>query len=58
MGIISSNQNIRVDTILYLLSYPQTHLVKTKVVDIMGLDKMCAGNLAQVAITSFSGYDI
>ena len=46
------------DTLLYLLSYPQKPLVKTKTLDIINFDQLPGGQNASVAIMSYSGYDI
>lgn len=58
MGTIGYNQWDRFDTLLYLLAYPQKPLVKTKTIDLIGFDKLPAGQNAMVAVMSYSGYDI
>lgn len=58
MGTIGYNQFNRIDTLMYLLSYPQAPLVKTRTIDIIGFDKVPAGFNACVAVMSYSGYDI
>ena len=35
LGAIASNQFMRVDTVLYLLTYPQKPLVKTKTIELV-----------------------
>merc|ERR1719331_2769126 len=46
------------DTLLYLLVYPQKPLVKTKILDLIKFDQLGAGQNASVAVMSYSGYDI
>ena len=69
IGAIGYNQLRRLDTLLYLMVYPQQPMVKTKAIEIIGYDKvlhylMCsdlqlpAGQNAMVAVMSYSGYDI
>ena len=58
MGTIAYNQLNRMDTLLYLLVYPQTPMVRTRTIEIIGFDKMPAGQNATVAVMSYSGYDI
>ncbi|XP_064393008.1 DNA-directed RNA polymerase III subunit RPC2-like [Halichondria panicea] len=58
MGTIAYNQLNRIDTIMYLLVYPQAPLVKSKTIDLIQFDKLPAGQNASVAVMSYSGYDI
>jgi DNA-directed RNA polymerase III subunit RPC2 len=58
MGAIGYNQLNRIDTLLYLMVYPQTPMVRTKAIELVGYDKLPAGQNAMVAVMSFSGYDI
>jgi DNA-directed RNA polymerase III subunit RPC2 len=58
MGSIGYNQLNRFDTLLYLLTYPQQPMVKTRTIELIGFDKLPAGQNATVAVMSFSGYDI
>ena len=58
MGNIAYNQLNRMDTLLYLLVYPQKPLVKTKTIEVVGFDRLGAGQNATVAVLSYSGYDI
>lgn len=58
MGNIAYNQLNRMDTLLYLLVYPQRPLLTTKTIELVGFDKLGAGQNATVAVMSFSGYDI
>ncbi|KAI4323589.1 hypothetical protein L6164_023183 [Bauhinia variegata] len=58
MGNIAFNQLRRMDTLLYLLVYPQRPLLTTKTIELVGYDKLGAGQNATVAVMSYSGYDI
>jgi len=58
IGAIAYNQLNRIDTLLYLMVYPQQPLVKTKTIELIGYDKLPAGQNAMVAVMSYSGYDI
>ena len=58
MGNIAFNQAQRIDTVNYLLVYPQIPMVRTKTINIINFDKLGAGHNAMVAVMSYSGYDI
>ena len=58
IGSIAYNQLSRIDTLLYLLVYPQQPMVKTRTIELIGFDKLPAGQNATVAVMSYSGYDI
>lgn len=58
IGAIASNQHLRIDTLLYLLVYPQKPLVKTRTIELIKYDELPGGQNATVAVMSFSGYDI
>jgi DNA-directed RNA polymerase III subunit RPC2 len=58
IGAIAYNQLNRIDTLLYLMTYPQQPMVKTKTIELTGYDKLPAGQNATVAVMSYSGYDI
>lgn len=58
IGAIGYNQFNRIDTLLYLSVYPQQPMVKTKTIELVGYDRLPAGQNATVAVMSFSGYDI
>ena len=58
IGAIAYNQLNRIDTLLYLLVYPQQPMVKTKTIELVGYDRLPAGQNATVAVMSYSGYDI
>lgn len=57
-GTIGYNQRNRIDTLMYLLAYPQRPMVKTKTIEIIEFEKLPAGQNATVAVMSYSGYDI
>ncbi|KAF8841029.1 beta and beta-prime subunits of DNA dependent RNA-polymerase [Paxillus ammoniavirescens] len=58
IGAIAYNQFHRIDTLLYLSVYPQQPMVKTKTIELIGYDRLPAGQNATVAVMSYSGYDI
>ncbi|KAJ1973663.1 DNA-directed RNA polymerase III complex subunit Rpc2 [Dimargaris xerosporica] len=58
IGAIAYNQLNRIDTLLYLMVYPQQPMVKTKTIELINYDKLPAGQNATVAVMSYSGYDI
>lgn len=58
MGTIGYNQADRIDTLLYLMVYPQRPMVETRTIPLIGFDKLPAGQNAIIAVMSFSGYDI
>ncbi|KAJ3050000.1 DNA-directed RNA polymerase III core subunit ret1, partial [Rhizophlyctis rosea] len=58
IGAIAYNQFTRIDTLLYLMVYPQQPMVKSRTIELIGYDKLPAGQNASVAVMSYSGYDI
>ena len=58
IGAIARNQHLRVDTLLYLMVYPQKPLVTTRAIELVKYDQLPAGQNAVVAVMSYSGYDI
>lgn len=58
IGAIAYNQFSRIDTLLYLMVYPQQPMVKTRTIELIKYDKLPAGQNAIVAVMSYSGYDI
>ncbi|SLM39887.1 dna-directed rna polymerase iii subunit rpc2 [Lasallia pustulata] len=58
IGAIAQNQFLRIDTLLYLMVYPQKPMVKTRTIELIKYDKLPAGQNATVAVMSYSGYDI
>jgi DNA-directed RNA polymerase III subunit RPC2 len=58
IGAIAYNQFERLDTLLYLMVYPQKPLVSTRTIELVKYDKLPAGQNAIVAVMSYSGYDI
>jgi len=57
-GVISFNQLERTDTLISVLSYPQKSLVKTKTLNLLGIDRLPSGTNTYVCIMSYSGYDL
>jgi DNA-directed RNA polymerase III subunit RPC2 len=58
IGTIGYNQMNRLDTLLYLMTYPMKPLVTTRVLDLVSFNKLPAGQNAIIAVMSYSGYDI
>ncbi|KAF2722027.1 beta and beta-prime subunits of DNA dependent RNA-polymerase [Polychaeton citri CBS 116435] len=58
IGAIAYNQFTRIDTLLYLMVYPQKPMVSTRTIELVKYDKLPAGQNAMVAVMSYSGYDI
>ena len=58
IGTMGMNQLERIDTLLYLMIYPQKQLVTTRTLDMIDFDNLPAGQNATVAVMSYSGYDI
>ncbi|GAD97975.1 DNA-directed RNA polymerase III subunit RET1 [Paecilomyces variotii No. 5] len=58
IGAIASNQFLRIDSLLYLMVYPQKPMVKTRTIELVKYDQLPAGQNAMVAVMSYSGYDI
>jgi len=58
MGNVAFNQLDRMDTLLYLLCSPQKPLLSTKTIELVGFDRLGAGQNATVAVMSYSGFDI
>lgn len=58
MGTIGLNQRERIDTLMYLISYPQRPAVQTKAIELIHFNDLPAGQNAIVAVMSYSGYDI
>ncbi|PWY86877.1 beta and beta-prime subunits of DNA dependent RNA-polymerase [Aspergillus heteromorphus CBS 117.55] len=58
IGAIASNQFLRIDSILYLMVYPQKPMVKSRTIELVKYDQLPAGQNAIVAVMSYSGYDI
>ena len=55
---IAFNQLNYIDTLLYLLVYPQQRMFKPNTIELVGYDNPSAGQNATVTIMSHSGYDI
>ena len=58
LGIEATNFIHRVDSRSHLLHYPQTPLVKTKPMSIIGYDLRPSGQNCVVAVISFEGYNM
>ncbi|KAL0488000.1 DNA-directed RNA polymerase III subunit RPC2 [Acrasis kona] len=58
IGSIGYNQLNRIDSILYLMVYPQKPMVKSRTIEMIGFEKLPAGQNATLAVMSYSGYDI
>ncbi|KHJ92416.1 DNA-directed RNA polymerase, beta subunit [Oesophagostomum dentatum] len=58
MGTIGYNQQRRIDSIMYLLCYPQRPLVKSRTIELINFEKLPAGANGIIAVMSYSGYDI
>ncbi|QKX60724.1 uncharacterized protein TRUGW13939_07870 [Talaromyces rugulosus] len=58
IGAIAANQFLRIDSLLYLMVYPQKPMVKTRTIELIKYDQLPAGQNATVAVMSYSGYDI
>lgn len=57
IGIYSSTNEIRSDTVAHLLSYPEKPLVKSHVEEWLHMDKLPCGNNVIVAIACYGGWN-
>lgn len=58
IGIYSTNFNNRMDTVSYILHYPQKPLVNTKYMGAFNLDALPYGENCIVAVATYSGYNM
>jgi len=58
LGIYATNFLFRVDSRSHILHYPQTPLVETKPIDVIGFDLRPSGQNCVVALLSFEGYNM
>lgn len=57
IGIYATNFTNRIDTMSYILHYPQQRLVKTRYSDLLRVNQMPNGENLVVAICSYTGYN-
>ena len=57
IGIPATNFNIRFDTMLHVLHYPQKPLVSTRISRLLPGKELTNGQMANVAIACYSGYN-
>jgi DNA-directed RNA polymerase beta subunit len=57
LGIPAYSYNLRTDTLLHVLHYPQKPIVFTKAAEILGINEMPSGINAIVAIMCWTGYN-
>lgn len=57
LGVPVLSYNLRTDTMLHVLHYPQRPLVYTKTAEILNINEMPSGINAIVAIACYSGYN-
>lgn len=57
IGIASLNGNVRMDTLVHILYYPQRPLVETNAMKYLAYDKLPAGQNTMIAIACYTGYN-
>jgi DNA-directed RNA polymerase subunit B len=58
LGVYSTNYVYRADSRSHVLHYPQTPIVRTKPMEILGYDQRPSGQNCLVAVMSFEGYNM
>ena len=58
LGVSATNFQLRVDSRSHILHYPQTPLVRTKPLTVIGYDLRPSGQNCIVAVLSFEGYNM
>jgi hypothetical protein len=53
IGAIAYNQINRIDTLLYTMVYPQKPMVKSHTIEMIGFEKLPAGQNAIIAVMSY-----
>ena len=57
IGLYASTNNIRADTIVHILHYPEKPLIKTHMSEISGCDEMVFGMNLIVAVAMYTGFN-
>lgn len=57
MGVYATNYDTRMDKTAYVLSYPMRPLVDTRVMNLIEVNNIPSGEMAIVAIMSYTGYN-
>jgi DNA-directed RNA polymerase subunit B' len=58
LGFYASNYKYRTDTRGHILHYPQTSLLRTEIMEMVGYDSRAAGQNFVVAVLSYRGYNM
>lgn len=57
IGLYTTTNNIRTDTIAHVLTYPERPLVRTHISEATGCDELASGNNLIVAIAMYTGFN-
>jgi DNA-directed RNA polymerase II subunit RPB2 len=57
IGVYASNNEVRCDTVVHCLQYPEKPIVHTHFSELLGYDKLPSGNNLIVAIACYGGYN-